>query len=354
MKTNKVSNHYVPQFYLRNFSINRKSVGMIRVEESKYIKEASIKKQVCKDYLYGDNDTIENWFQEIENKVSQIIKKIIAKEELPIFKSEEYDLLLYFMLLSEARNLKTAETMNKFIDSLGKAILKMDQKERFPADKIEETKISFTIPNLNSIKAVGEIHPIIHDLKATLISIENDREFITYDNPLIRYNQFYVKKNYHLRGYGLGNIGIQLFFPISPKLCICLYDSSAYECSLDIENKLKLSKGRLVDEINSLVLLNAYNTVFFKSISKSSLEKLLLLTYKAKRNQIENVTELQAVSQRGKSHLIGLSQKGVAESINLSMFVLRNDRIKMKLPPHMAGPIRPYAQKFIKPEKNEY
>ena len=51
--------HYVPQFYLKNFSSNNKSVGIYNFNVNKYISNASIKDNFGKNYFYGDDKRIE-------------------------------------------------------------------------------------------------------------------------------------------------------------------------------------------------------------------------------------------------------------------------------------------------------
>jgi hypothetical protein len=68
MTTEKKKNHYVPQFYLRNFSLDKKSIGMYHLPSRKHIQTASIANVVCRDYLYGKTKEIEDWFTKQENK----------------------------------------------------------------------------------------------------------------------------------------------------------------------------------------------------------------------------------------------------------------------------------------------
>ncbi|NLO82232.1 MAG: DUF4238 domain-containing protein [Clostridiales bacterium] len=99
----KVRHHYVPKFYLRNFSNNDKSIGMFINRNKRYIKHASIKEQACKEYLYGKEQTIEDALMNIENKASVIIKNIINSSKLPQKETEDYHFLLMYILLQEAK-----------------------------------------------------------------------------------------------------------------------------------------------------------------------------------------------------------------------------------------------------------
>ncbi|HEX2983013.1 MAG TPA: DUF4238 domain-containing protein, partial [Ignavibacteriales bacterium] len=51
--------HFVPQFYLRNFSENKKSLCDYNLSNNKYIKNASIKDMASQNYFYGKDENIE-------------------------------------------------------------------------------------------------------------------------------------------------------------------------------------------------------------------------------------------------------------------------------------------------------
>jgi hypothetical protein len=345
----KVSNHYVPQFYLKNFSNNKKSIGMYHIKHHKYIKEASIKKQACKDYLYGEDGTLEDMLMEIENHCSKIIRRIIETSRLPSKDSQDYALLLLFILLSEARNLKTANSINNFIDTQMKILLKMDKQYDIPDDVIDKLKISMTIPNLNPILSTFELYPILFDLKGVLLVTKNDRQFITSDNPLVRYNQFYVHRKYTLRGYGLGNMGIQLFFPISPQLCICIFDHVLYDYKTNKDGNIEINKGKHMDEINKLIYLNAYTKVFFNDKTTETYINRLLGSIKHKNTEIDTEIDREVtIFGTEYNKLIAYSPRKVNERVNLAFFSIRREFMDMPLPLHMAGPVRPYADKFMK------
>jgi hypothetical protein len=54
------SHHYVPQMYMRLFSnVGGKRVGVFALSTGKFIPNASIKGQACKDYFYGQGRRVE-------------------------------------------------------------------------------------------------------------------------------------------------------------------------------------------------------------------------------------------------------------------------------------------------------
>jgi hypothetical protein len=341
----KKNHHYVPQFLLRNFSENKKSIGMFINDNSTFIGQASIRKQALKAYLYGKNNDIENMFMDIEAKASGIIRKIIDAKTLPEYDSEEYHILMLFILISEARVQKQAESNENLITELAKVTSKMYQEHGrldVPDEVINNLKVTYDVPNLISIQAAIELYPIILDLKAVILTINNDRSFITSDIPIVRYNYMYVKRNYQIRGYGLGTMGIQIFFPISPKHCIYIYDDVMYQSKIVEKSKIILSKATQVDELNKLFYLNSYKYLFFSENIKESYIKRF----------VENLKHVSSLDKEighfgnNSNKLIWCQHKFVKNHISMPFLSINPKLINMPLPPHMAGPIRPYARKF--------
>lgn len=339
----KKNHHYVPQFHLRNFSKNGKSVGMFVNKKSLYIKEASIKQQAYGKYLYGKTEDIENSLMEIENLASNIFRKIIQEEELPSYNSEDYHLLMLYLLFAEARVLKTADSQNNFVNTQMKIMAKMDRNLELSEDEIDKVNIGFDIPNLLPLQGAAENYAILLDLKAILIISKSDRRFITTDMPLTRYNQMYVHRDYKLRGYGLGNMGIQLFYSISPKICLCLYDDITYEC-YGCENKiLNIRKGRQIDELNKLFYLNSLDYLFFyEDIPETYFRRLTQGLV-----PVHDVKKEISIFGSKDNKLISYQNSYVKEKINLPFMRIKQDILKMPLPGHLAGPMRPYAIRFL-------
>src|SRR5690554_1954063 len=100
--------HYVPQF-----SENKKAIRTFNISNSKYIEYASIKDMCQKHNFYGADKKVEDFLNvEIETKASAIIKNILDSNIIPNQIDEEYVHLAMFLLVSEARNLKIAESNN--------------------------------------------------------------------------------------------------------------------------------------------------------------------------------------------------------------------------------------------------
>ena len=340
----KVSHHYVPRFYLKNFSNDKKSIGLYLVNHKKYVETASIKNQACKDNLYGEDGRLETALSQMERMSCATIKKIIGSCTLPPKNTPEYDLILIFMLVSETRTLKTAESMTHLFNHQLKSIAQVDKRVNFTEDQIRNLEFSLDIPNLPSMQVALEIYPVLKDLKPLLLISKNDRQFITSDNPLVKYNQLYVERDYTLRGYGLINMGLQLFLPISPKLCICILDDKVYDYgSTDDRGNIVITKGKQVDELNELFYLNSFNALYFNDTVNEKYIKRI--ESKTQHTGAEIEKEVNTFYNTN-GQLIAYSPRKVTEKIKLPFNVYR-EYYKYPLPSHMGGPIRPHAAKFV-------
>jgi hypothetical protein len=97
--------HYVSQFYLKNFSSDRKTIGTLILSSNKFIENAPIKNQCSKDNFYQDKN-YEIALSELEADTSVIFDKIMNKEDLS---SKEKFIARAFMLLQETRTKHSAD-----------------------------------------------------------------------------------------------------------------------------------------------------------------------------------------------------------------------------------------------------
>lgn len=300
------------------------------LDKKKYISCASIRRVAYREYLYGEDDSIENILAYNECEWSKIIGKIIDEEKINL-KQEEYFMLLLFLTISEARTSQTADYNNTQISTLANLAFKLKE------GKEKNLGVHYDIPNLISLQAATDITSILLDLDLLLIINESNRGFITTDNPVVRYNQFFMFRNYY-RNYGLGQMGIQLFVPLSPKICLCLYDGVMY--SPKTKHIIKIHSGSQINELNKLFILNAYECVFFNNNQKESYIKSI-----SRYSIGKKVFDIPVLGARN-NYIIPVTHESVKERIKLDFFEVNSKLSNLPLPLHMAGPIRPIMKSF--------
>src|SRR6188768_1662796 len=74
MATRK-KHHYIPQFYLRKFSVREegKTIGLYHHKSKVFFPEANIRHQACEKYLYGKDDEVEAALSRLESNVSRML-----------------------------------------------------------------------------------------------------------------------------------------------------------------------------------------------------------------------------------------------------------------------------------------
>ena len=101
------------------------------------------------------------------------------------------------------------------------------------------------------------------DLKSIVVQTESD-VFITSDNPVFKYNQ-YMEQIRNRGTTGLGQTGIQVFLPLSPKHILVLYDKDVYDYV-----RKQLPTETDVDVLNGLQVISANNNLYFNDWKQST------------------------------------------------------------------------------------
>ena len=251
--------HYVPKFYLRNFSKNSKSVGLYRFKESKMIIDGSINDNLWKEYFYGDDAIVENELAKYEKKWNDIISTIIKTESISDTDSDQI-WLRYFMLISSARTLKRGNQLNNDYTALIKKILEVEDPEFY--ERVMNAgerglSVKFKYPTLKFMDIAQRFLPLVIDLNVDLLINRSHIDYVTSDNPVVFCNQLFQEKNLS-RGFGWGEYGIQFIVPVSPKIAICMYDGEVY----DIKEKF-LNSSSIINKLNELFLDNSDDVLVF-------------------------------------------------------------------------------------------
>ncbi|MFX3643514.1 MAG: DUF4238 domain-containing protein [Candidatus Pristimantibacillus sp.] len=357
MMAEKNRQHYVPKFYLRNFSESRKSIASFNLSRGLFVGEASIKNMCQRNNFYGADNQIENFLGEkIETPAALIIQYILKTNTLPDG-LEDYLNLILFVLISEARHLKTADSLNHTVDSVLKSSIELNPQ--FKDVDLDKYQITINEPANLAIQQAIESLELVLDLE-TLLIIERTggtRQFITSDHPVVRYNSFYLKKKYY---GGFGNIsrGAQFFIPLSPHVCLLLYDQDIYHIPHQENNILWLRKAKEVDQLNQLFFLNAHNNVFCAHKTK---EDYINELHRKCRNEPKiadldrEITKFSSLKS-SEGHIIQFRSNRVRKNIDFSWLKFTEFAEGLKLPIHMGGLHRSSAaiREYLRQQEEEY
>jgi hypothetical protein len=174
MPSNK-NQHFVPQFYLRNFSADtsRNSINLVNIDREKLIFGASIKGQCSRDYWHTKtNSTFEDRMREIEGTVSEIIRRCTDENKIIAVRT-----LMTFIMLQLGRTVSAAEAYADLMSAL----------TNIAGVDINRTKLD---PRA-TLELHIELAPIILDLRPCLVVNHTGTEFITSDHPVVMANWWF-------------------------------------------------------------------------------------------------------------------------------------------------------------------
>ncbi len=312
-KKPKTYNHYVPQFYLKNFSGNN-SIGRYNFCRKEFIDKVAISHTAGRDFLYGKNSDLEDWFQDLEGVWATTIRNILLYEKIPM-DSVEYTYLLIFVYLSDVRIAEIADEFKTTVLEEGKnvaRILANQGKFEVSDEFIENLDVQIDRSNLSYIQGMKKMVPIISDLCPLIIVNESKIGFITSDVPVVKYNQWFLERGYR-HSFGFGHMGCQCFVPLSAKICFCLYDDIVYKNQFGHKGRIRLYDEKDVEELNRLFMLNSYAEIYYRKNEEEWLRK----------NIEEKVTEekdewIWGNPQMG--YLQKVSRRSVYDIVKLPMF----------------------------------
>lgn len=260
--TEKKNQHYIPKFYLRNFSYqnNKKQIGIFNINNQFFFQTAKLKTQGSKDFFYGYDGLIEDNLADLEGLLAKTLKQIIETREIPKKNSIGYFELLLFVTLTDLRNpIKVEGIKNSFIE-MRNNLLKLDPN-------VDVNKL---VPNPNHDEIVKsllsnsvEMTNIISDLDCKLLINKTNQPFISSDFPIVKYNQFLEQAKWQDSKTGYGTVGLQIFIPLNSELIIVLFDSGIYKVGDKKKKYLDISNVRDVDSLNTLQFVNCFETVYF-------------------------------------------------------------------------------------------
>lgn len=208
MPDNK-SHHYVPRFYLRNFSQSGKNVDLFNVDSQRLIKNAPIKGQCCRDYFYGKNPDNEKSLSSVEGQVAELFRLISEQVRLPHYFTAGHLLLCFHIATQASRTQYAADVVNAMADGMMREILKHDPS--ITPDMLAQVKFGYDDPAVISMGHATVGFPLLMDLECRVLLAPQGTEFITSDNPVVMYNQFMLWRT-DGSNTGMASKGLQIFF----------------------------------------------------------------------------------------------------------------------------------------------
>lgn len=339
--TVKKKQHYLPKFYLRNFSYcgNNKQIGIFHLENKRYCPTSTLKDQGSKNFFYGADGKMEDHLSILEGLFSQSIRKIVDNIEIPKDKNDDHYNLLMFILLTDLRNPVRISNAQDMVEK-GKSLLQAQSPEqnmdKFMPSVDHETAINLTISQLTVLV------PYINDLGYKLLVNKTNVSFVSSDFPIVKYNQILERLKWKHAKAGYGTIGLQIFVPLSPELSVIFYDQNIYKVGNKKEREIYITDENDIYQLNLLQFVNCFETVYFnENVSK---EYVFNMHTKSKKYQKPNVIKAEmhyvvakdekfVIAQRGESkkNLLITGNTDCETNLNLSFVKLQSGATNIEI-----------------------
>jgi len=291
----KKRQHYVPRFYLKSFSRQPKPNRFIIrcFDKYKYKPyEANINDVAVERFFYDYNSPsqIENFLSLLEREFSRVFNQIIQEKSIEKLTGTDYTIMSFFILLQNERT-RSARIRNSQIavliykklqdelDLPDLSSLSEDYKKKLFETRAKKAQLSFmfspfTEYNINELPTEDTVKKIFN--LDWILGINNTKfDFYTSDHPIYIHNP--DRNEVPLEGYGqyaYYSKGVKIYFPLTPKLCLILYDGKIYPNAKTLGLKLIINLNEL-NWINTQVIAQAYRTIFSKQKDFEFVKKCL-------------------------------------------------------------------------------
>jgi hypothetical protein len=281
---NNKNQHYIPKFYLRNFSLNHngKTVHLYNISRDLVIPSVGISGQCYRHYLYGKDGRLERGLGMLEAATSPLLGRMIMDGKLPPRRSPEHGLLGQFISIQHQRTEIRETEINEMADQFVRHILK--RKEPELAKHLDRVRISVPNAAILNVHNAAVRAPLLFDLEYKLLTTPRDRYFITSDNPVVLLNQLMGLSA--LYAHGFASRGLQIYFPLSPNCALFFYDHDLYKAGPVGRHRMEITPSD-VSQLNALQFIYAYQNIYFSFEKQATEVRNLAKRYnKFRRSQV--------------------------------------------------------------------
>lgn len=226
--------HYVPRFYLKSFVTKPKKQSVYCYDKTKgKCFPVSTKNIASESYFYDasqeDGQRIEEALNSVESLFVPVYRKMLASEDLAGLTSDEREAVALFVVVQEHRTREKRETiadmMKQLQQRLYKETLSEEFKERYDIDRwgAEDQVKALHLSTFKNVPLYSEI--VLH-MKWILFVNHTPMPLWASDHPINRFNPLDAKPYGNL---GLICKGIEMHFPLSPRLVLSFCDPTLYD-----------------------------------------------------------------------------------------------------------------------------
>lgn len=314
----------MPRFYLKLFSPSAegKSINIYNINRANVIVNGNLEKQCYQDYFYGKEPKIEKALGVLEGECSQIFRDITETLSLPSNPSKAFLDILRYMVVQYFRTVYAAEELNEFVEKFVKHLMTKDlgaKQLSLTEEQMSSIKININEPSLLALTTSYLSYWLLIDLEAKLLRISSEHEFVTSDHPVVFYNQLMSFRR-DGSNVGLAAKGLQIFFPVNPKLMVMLYDGSVYGVGLRHSRVLDLNSKDDIEQLNRLQYVSARENIYFRNKDSDIIKSFDAAQHfrRSRKARTETIAMAQGETPMGRRELIMSSREDINTRLTLS------------------------------------
>ncbi len=257
-----VIQHYVPKFFLREFSSGKKEQLWVYDKQTNKQYQTNVKNAAAERDFYnyeveGSSRTLEPKLAQLESKAKHVLHGVLRKQSISHLTSDDRVLLSIFMALQFARTNAARQFLRSAADGIYEAMKSKGQGnadwlkaiDEFVGDGLtEEKRRQFEVEHVDDAPRTYAPHFLSKNW--VLCRTDARQEFLLGDNPVCLQNSQY-KEGFHTMG--LASKGIEIYMPLSPRLSMMLMCPSHMEAL----NWLALNGGEHFDDYSKRLYRSA-------------------------------------------------------------------------------------------------
>lgn len=272
--------HYVPQSYLRGWATNS-TLPLYHLEHEREIPSEHIAKICSRSYFNSEETYIEQVLSRLEGAHAEAFNSLREGATLRSLSIGERRLLLSFAFTQRQRTRLMrdeirASSEDYFREGIQEEVAAAGYDPTNYAD-LEDAFFEETVQNVHHFMMLhGILAPIgNNELECVVLENETETEFITSEAPVVFENPRF-KEERDLTYAGMANAGLQVYCPLSPRLCLLFYDPRTYLVDTDRNWHAPLTDERDVRKLNLLQVLNTDTFVLYESPRQEATMKELV------------------------------------------------------------------------------
>jgi hypothetical protein len=272
------------------------------VEPYRSVGLGSIKGQCQRDHFYGKDGPTDAMLQDTEKSIAPALYSVNQSRTATTEQWQGLRLLAVQLHLRTNKAAELAKVLPRFAaDQVITAAIKKGElpppKGGWRPEMMNFDGVPQMLLSLNLIACFFETST----LRGKLLSAPPGSAFITSDNPAVTLNQFAADAKSARDYVGFAQSGFQLALPLSPSLCLFLYDPFVYKVG-DRNAKLVEVSASDVEILNALQIQSAERCLYGHRLEAESEISRLVAQYHRLRKP--NAAAIKSYPQNEKETLL--------------------------------------------------